>query len=475
VKSVSKAERKTRKGFMARCASRAWWLWLLLPVLLALKFALVTKPGPAPGNETGSERPSLQADTTPPPQSRTQLASEVLRSSPARPRSAASLPQFVPGRLLVKPQAQLAKPELVQRLGIQGVPVSITQGPGNLWIVNLPEARVGALLAALKNNPGIEYAERDGIGWAAFVPNDPYVTSGQEWHLEKIQAFQAWDFGTGTTNIPVAILDSGIYAAHPEFAGHVLPGYDFVNGDTNTADDFGHGTAVAGVVAAAGNNGLGVAGVAYGCAVLPVKVVDATGSAAYSAIAQGIHYAVDQGARVINISIAGNSASDTLQEAVDYAWSHNAVVVAAAGNTGSSTPQYPAACSNAVAVGATAPDDSLASFSSFGSFLTLTAPGVSIWTTQNDLSNPYGAWSGTSFASPIVAGIATLLVSANPSLSNSQIVAQLEQTADDLGAPGYDTTFGYGRVNAFRAASASGLNVQMPSPINLRVKAAVGP
>jgi subtilisin family serine protease len=461
---------------MALCASRAWWLWpLLLVLLLALKFAPATKPGPAPGNQNRPEGSSFQTNSPPLPQSEAQLASESLRSSPARTRSTPSLPQFVPGRLLVKPRAQLAKSELIQRLAIQGVTVSINQGPGNLWMVNLPEARVGALLAALRKDPGIEFVERDGIGWAAFVPNDPYVTSGQEWHLEKIQAFQAWDLGTGTTNTPVAILDSGINAAHPDFAGQVLPGYDFVNGDTNTADDFGHGTAVAGVVAAAGNNDIGVAGVAYGCMVLPVKVMDANGSASYSAIAQGICYAVDQGARVINISIAGNSASATLQAAVDYAWSNNAVVVAAAGNNANSTPQYPAACNHAVAVGATTSDDSLASFSSFGSFLTLTAPGVNIWTTQSDLSNPYGAWSGTSLASPIVAGIAALLVSANPSLSNTQIVTLLEQGAVGLGAPGYDTTFGYGRADAFSTMADAEPASQMPSPINLRVAAASGP
>src|SRR6267142_1623630 len=234
----------------------------------------------------------------------------------------------------------------------------------------------------------------------------------------------------GGANTIVAVLDSGITAAHPEFAGRILPGYDFVFNDNDPADDFGHGTAVAGTIVAAGNNGLGVAGVAYGCTVLPVKVMDAWGSASHSTIAQGIEYAVQHGARIINLSLGGDWPSSTLQNAINYAWSNNVVVVAAAGNNGSTVPQYPAACEHVLAVSATTPDDSRASFSTYGNFVTLSAPGVSVWTTQRDLANPYGPWSGTSFSSPIVAGVAALVTSVNPSLSNTQIIDILKQTVD---------------------------------------------
>jgi thermitase len=156
--------------------------------------------------------------------------------------------------------------------------------------------------------------------------------------------------------VVIAILDSGINRAHPDLSGRIVPGFNFVSGTTDTTDDFGHGTAVAGVALAAGNNSVGVAGVAFGCSILPVKVVNGSGFAYYSTIADGIHYAVDQGARVINISIAGSSPSITLQEAVDYAWSNNVIVVAAAGNNSTSDPQYPAACDHVVAVSATEPD-----------------------------------------------------------------------------------------------------------------------
>jgi len=364
-------------------------------------------------------------------------------------------PRFVPGQILVKPKAGLSEADFASRLRAYSAWQRQSLGRHNVRVLGVSEDRAEAVLAALRSDPGIEFAERDALAKAAFIPNDPLVVSGSEWHLAKIQALRAWDVDFGSSKVVVAILDSGIDAAHPDLAGHVLAGYDFVGGDTDVSDDFGHGTAVAGVVVAAGNNGVGVAGVAYGCSVLPVKVMDSSGFASYSCLAQGIYYAVDQGAQVINISIAGDSPSVTLQEAIDYAWSNNVVVVAAAGNNANAVPQYPAACDNVVAVSATEPDDSLASFSSYGSFVSLSAPGDDIWTTQNDALNPYGAWRGTSFASPIVAATAALALSANSSLSNSQIVSILEQNADDLGAAGYDTTFGYGRVNALRVVCAA--------------------
>lgn len=369
--------------------------------------------------------------------------------------AAAAEPAFIPGQILVKPKTRLSEPEFAARLRFHSAWHRKSLSHINVRVLNVSEARADAVIAALRSDPGIEFAERDGIARAAFVPNDPYVISGDEWHLAKVQAPQAWNLTTGSASTVVAVLDSGINAAHPDLAGRVLPGYNFLDNNADTTDGFGHGTAVAGVIFAAGNNGLGVAGIAYGCNVLPVKVVDGSGFAAYSTIAEGIKYAVEQRARVINISISGDSSSSTLQDALNYAWSNNVLVIAAAGNSSSSTPEYPAACEHVLAVSATEPDDSLAPFSSYGAFVALCAPGDNIWTTQHDLSNPYGPWRGTSFASPIVAGVAALVASASPSLSNAEIASLLEKTADDLGPAGYDTSFGYGRVNAFRAVSAA--------------------
>ncbi len=369
--------------------------------------------------------------------------------------SAASHSDFVPGQVLVKAKTGVTEAACASKLSGYGAAPRQYIPRLHLHVITVNETRAEQLLARLRRDPEFEYTERDGLARAAYVTNNLALASGLEWHLAKIKAPEAWSITAGQTNTIVALLDSGVNQAHPDLAGRVLPGYNFVANSSDTSDDFGHGTAVAGVVVAAGNNTNGVAGVSYGCMILPVKVVDATGFATYSAIAQGIHFAVDNGARAINLSIVGSLASVTLQNAVNYAWSNNVVVVAAAGNTGNTTPQYPAACTNVVAVSATITNDTLASFSSFGSFISLGAPGDDIWTTQRDLSNPYGSWRGTSFSSPLVVGTAALIASVNPSLSNSQIVNLLEQSADDLGPAGYDTSFGYGRLNAAQAVQAA--------------------
>ena len=379
------------------------------------------------------------------------------------------------GQILVKPKAHLPDSDFNALLRSYSSTEKNHLREINVRVIAVPEAQAERLIAALSRNPNIEFAERDFLASSAFLPTDTYVLSGDEWHLNKIQAPQAWDLTTGRTNIAIAILDSGVNLSHPDLVGKLLPGYNYVANNSNVADDNGHGTAVTGVAAAAGNNGIGVAGVAYGCMILPVKVSDASGYAAYSAIASGINYAANQGARVINVSIAGSAASSTLQNAVNYAWSRNVVVVAAAGNNGNSTLMYPAACANVMAVSATEPNDTLSTFSSYGSDIAVSAPGNIIWTTQNDLNYPYGGWWGTSVASPVVAGVAALVASANPSLSNTQIVSLIKANADDLGATGYDTSFGWGRVNARRAVAAAvggdtvppTTSIASPSPGNL--------
>ena len=373
--------------------------------------------------------------------------------------------RFVSGRILIKPKPGVTENEFQSKLLRHGGRQHHAIHRSNVRVVNVTEANAAGILAALQRDPTIEFAERDYVAEAAFVPNDTYVVSGSEWHLEKIMAPQAWNINFGASNIIIAVLDSGINAAHPDLSANTLPGYDFVWDDNDPNDDYGHGTAVVGVIAAAGNNGIGVAGVAFHSKILPVKVMDASGFAAYSTLAQGIRYAVDQGARIINISIAGNSPSSTLQDAINYAWNNNVIVVAAAGNTASSGPQYPAACEYAVAVSATEPDDTLATFSSTGNHLALAAPGDNIFTTSRDLARPYAAWRGTSFASPVVAGVAALVASANSSLNNTQIVELLKQTADDVGVVGFDASFGHGRVNAARAVSeATGIPIGDAEP-----------
>ena len=357
---------------------------------------------------------------------------------------------YVSGIILVKPAKETSEAALHALLSFHGGVETGDIPALGVRIVRVPERAREAVMAALSRNRAIEFAEKDYTAQAIGTANDPLF--GNQWHLNKIQAPSAWDTTTGTISSVIAVIDSGVNFAHPDLQGKLLKGYDFVNSDGDPTDDNGHGTAVSGTAAAAGNNFTGVSSIAWGCPVLPLKVLDATGSGSYSNIARAINYAADQGARVINLSLGASSSSSTLQSAVDYAWSKGAVLIAAAGNSGNNTPMYPAACRNMVAVSATNPSDIITAWSSFGSYVDLSAPGESIYTTTG---NDYSSVSGTSFSSPITAGTAALMISAQPRLSNLQTVDLLLKNTDDLGAAGYDEFYGSGRVNASRAVSAA--------------------
>ena len=360
-------------------------------------------------------------------------------------------PTHAPDRILVKPKNGVAESTVQATFAKHGAAEHHAIKQLNVRVVNVHPNQLENVLAALQNDPNVEFAEKDAVASVKMTPNDPYFTS--EWHLTDISAPQAWDLCTGASGVVIAVLDTGIDLTHPDLQGKILPGFNYVSSNNNVADDNGHGTWVAGTAAADGNNGTGVSSVAWANKILPIKVADSTGYAYYSSIASGINYAADHGARVINISIAGTTSSSTLQNAVNYAWGKNVVIVCAAGNAGNSTPEYPAACTYCVAVSALEPGDTLAGWSCYGSYVTVCAPGDGIITT--DMNGGYATVAGTSFASPIVAGVAALIASANPSLSNAQIVSILKSTATDLGTAGYDIYYGYGKVNAYEAVMSA--------------------
>lgn len=367
----------------------------------------------------------------------------------------------VPGRVLVKP-ADKADESVVQgSLKAAGAREIGSVPQIGVRILQVPAQAEARVIAALSNNPNFEFAELDYIANVVLTPNDPYY-AGYEWHLPKVSAPTAWDTTTGSAAVTVAVVDSGVQANHPDLSGRVLAGYDFVNSDSDPADDNGHGTAVAGVAAAQGNDGIGVAGAAWNVSILPVKVMNSSGSGSYSAIANGITYAADRGAKIINLSLGGTSSSSTLQNAVSYAWNKGCVIIAAAGNNASSSTVYPAAYPNVVAVSATTSSDTLASFSSYGSFVDLSAPGENITTSW--LNSSYVTISGTSFSSPLTAGVAALAISRNPALSNVQVASLLTANTDDLGAVGYDIYFGSGRLNAAKVVAAASL-VDTTAPV----------
>ena len=360
--------------------------------------------------------------------------------------------EFVPGRVLVKPAAAASETGIEAALKAQGAREVGRVPQIGVRILQVPTQAEARVIAALSRNPNFEFAEHDYIANIILTPNDPYY-SAYQWHLPKVGAPTAWDTTTGSASVTVAVIDSGVQATHPDLAGRVLAGYDFANNDANPADDNGHGTAVAGVAAAQGNDGIGIAGAAWNVAILPVKTMNSSGSGSYSAIANGITYSADRGAKIINLSLGGTGTSSTLANAVSYAWNKGSLLVAAAGNNGTSTTVYPAAYPNVIAVSATTSADTLASFSSYGSFVDLSAPGQDITTSW--INGGYVTISGTSFASPLTAGVAALALSRNPALSNAQLSSLLTANTDDLGAAGYDTFFGTGRLNAAKVVAAA--------------------
>ncbi|SPP99478.1 Serine protease, subtilase family [Candidatus Sulfobium mesophilum] len=358
---------------------------------------------------------------------------------------------FVEDELLVQPKAGVSEAKSSQILSEQGATEFDEIPQIRVKVIKVPAHALEKVKVALAHNPHINYVENNYFIEPMLIPNDPSFTS--EWHLVKISAPQAWDVSRGSAGATIAILDSGVDPAHPDLAGKLVGGYNFRANNTDTHDVYGHGTKVAGSAAAIANNGIGVAGVAWESTIMPLVVADSTGYATWSALASATTWAADRGVRVLNMSFGSPTGSSTLQNAINYAWNKGALIFAAAGNSANSTPNFPASGQNVVAVSATASTDSLASFSSYGSWVDISAPGASILTTTNGGS--YGSVSGTSFSSPIAAAVAALVIGTNPSLTNVQVEQILKENADDLGTSGFDQYFGYGRVNAYKSVLAA--------------------
>jgi thermitase len=314
-------------------------------------------------------------------------------------------------------------------------------------VISVPTSKVSKILATLRSNENVEYIEPNWKFSIDANPNDPEWIN--QWGPAKIEANVAWSVQRGNNSILVAIVDTGIYYWHPDLSvNYVSLGYDWVNGDSDPSDDHGHGTHCAGIIAAATNNSVGIAGIAQ-VRIMAEKGLAYNGIGYEDDLANAIIHATDQGANIISCSWGSSSDSQLIHDAVQYATNAGALVIAAAGNTGNSEKHYPAAYSEVIAVAATNEKDKLASFSTHGDWVDLAAPGTSILSTY--LWNTYVSWSGTSMACPHVAGVAALVWSQYPTMSNEQVRSQLLNTADDLGASGFDVYFGYGRVNARKA------------------------
>jgi subtilisin family serine protease len=378
---------------------------------------------------------------------------------PARPSPAVDdRPLFVGGEVLVKWREDVTAAAARAAVSLEGLVVLQEIASLGLSRVAVPPGLELAYAAELSDDPVVAYAEPNYLAYASgsdvAYPDDTYWT--RQWNMRRIEAVPAWALSTGKPDLLVAVLDSGVDFSHPDLSGNLLPGHDFVNGDSNPTDDYGHGTHVTGILAAHLNNGLGVAGVAPLATVLPLKVLNDRGSGTYADIAAGITFAAANGADIINLSLGGDSPSAILQQAVLNASASGVLLVASAGNQGLGSVTYPARYDEVLAVAATDHYDLWPSYSNWGPEVDLAAPGGTgadqVWSTW---PGGYGWKYGTSMAAPHVSGTAALLWSVQPALSASQITDILRQTADRVGqytyTGGRNNYLGYGRVNAHRA------------------------
>ncbi len=311
-----------------------------------------------------------------------------------------------------------------------------------LWVVSAPEGKRDEAVSSLRRQKSVASVERevllDGL---EKIPNDPAWPD--QWGLRTASFPKAWEITRGSASVVVAVLDTGVDASHPELKDALVPGRDIVHGDDIPADDNGHGTAVAGVVAARGDNGIGLAGACWLCLVMPVKVLGADGTGTTADVAAGIIWAADHGARVINLSLGAPGTTLALSEAIGYAAGKDAVVIASAGNSGVATPFYPAAEGSVIGVAASNEDDHLYSWSNHGAWVQVAAPGC------NDapwLKGGYVSFCGTSAAAPLVAGVAALIRSARPYAAAQQTAQAVNKSVDAISGEVRN-----GRVNAWLA------------------------
>ena len=311
-----------------------------------------------------------------------------------------AVPQVIQNRLNDQLRVRLIESLLTARTFVVAVPAGLEETVANFY----------------QRSRLVDYAEPDGFAQAVEIPNDPEFAN--QWGQTKIETPQAWDTTSGGPGVQVAILDTGITDNHTDLTGKVDSWVNFTDA-ASSYDNNSHGTHVAGIVAAMTNNNLGVAGTGRDSRLQSVKVLNDSGSGYYSWVANGIYWAADNGAEVINMSLGGTSRSTALEQAVNYAWSKGVVLAAAAGNNGSSSRLYPAYYANNIAVAATDQNDRKASWSNYGSWVDVAAPGVSIVSTTPDEN--YAYYSGTSMATPHVAGVAALIFDAFPGYTNQQV------------------------------------------------------
>jgi thermitase len=383
----------------------------------------------------------------------------------AEPPAPDNGPVFKEGEVLVRFKTGLGRSAAAKALPDKSMALGESIEDLGIYKVQVTAGHELEAVASLRSRSDVAYAAPNYQVHALEEPDDSFYSS--QWAYPIIQAPRAWDITTGSSAVIIAIVDSGVDLTHPDLVSKLVAGYDYIDNDSTPQDLYGHGTHVAGIAAAATDNGLGVAGTSWGARIMPVRVLDASGRGYDYQIIQGIQYAADNGARIINLSLGREAMGypDNYVPAINYARSKGALVVAAGGNCGDpiyyasngcseyNAPIYPAANEGVLAVAATDDDDYRSSFSNQGSYIDVAAPGSSIFSTY--LSSDYRTLGGTSMATPFVSGLASLIWSTHRSMTIDEVEQLIKSSADDLGSAGFDNSFGWGRINLYRAQTLS--------------------
>ncbi len=329
---------------------------------------------------------------------------------------------------------------------------------------------VDSLISNLRKNKNVVYAEKSPLFRIFYTPNDPVYNSNSiyHWYLNVIQAGKAWDIQKGNPNIKIAILDNAIDVNHPDLSSKIVAKIDLANNDSDPTPpkqtvEWSHGTHVSGLAGAATDNGVGIASIGFKVSLMAVKISDdSTNGKTMSYGYQGIIWAADHGANVINMSWGGPGFYQTGQNVVNYAYNKGCVLVAAAGNDGNTSPSYPADYHHVIAVASTNYNDAKSSFSQYGKAIDVCSPGGSnvrgygIYSTVDFVATKYGYMQGTSMASPIVAGLSGLMLSEDSTLTPEKLEAIMKATCDNIDSinSGYAGQLGAGRINAYKAIEA---------------------
>ncbi len=462
-------------------------LFLFLPCLAFAEDPMPTTTNPVPFSSPPSFSPTLRQGIT-----STGLSTSD-RLSPAAQDVAlggkeggGDATEFKAGEIIVKLREGISQASIWSLLLAEDVSILDELDSLGLILLSVPEAQELEKAEELKCNPLVEYAEpnyvvqitdpiaadphHDSFRAPQVTPDDPYFPS--QWNLALIEVSDAWEVTTGSDKIVIAFVDSGADLDHPEFKDKIwentdeipgneiddddngyiddVQGWDFVNWHGEPQDDYGHGTFVTSIATAEANNGIGMAGVSWGSEIMPIKVLDERGYSHHWHTAGGITYAADNGAKIINLSWTLISGIDPqpLQNAVSYAYSKGALVIAAAGDSFDSSYKYPAALDHVVSVAATNREDEHPDFSTYNDKVDIAAPGSDILGLYQDT---YGRYFSTRMATPHVSGLAALIWSVNPNLTPDEVESIIESTAVDLGEPGRDDEFGHGRIDVTAA------------------------